>query len=202
MWYPLLKTEDTTMRNCYKCDELKELSEFHNDRTQAGGKSYECKKCKSENRKKKRQENPEKYREQNRKSKRKNAENIKISQKKHRLANRERILQRRRELREPRKELINLREKERRKSDVNFHLKERIRQKRFRERNKEILKPKNDARKLVMYAVKLGVIKKPNQCEKCNSTGKIEGHHTDYTKPLEVKWLCKLCHKQEHKKYK
>ena len=54
-------------------------------------------------------------------------------------------------------------------------------------------------------AVYNGKIEKPNKCEKCNKVTekrKIDGHHEDYTKPFEVKWLCKQCHNQVHKGYK
>jgi hypothetical protein len=32
------------------------------------------------------------------------------------------------------------------------------------------------------------------QCEQCASTKKLERHHPDYSKPLEVKTLCRKCH--------
>lgn len=33
-----------------------------------------------------------------------------------------------------------------------------------------------------------------SHCEKCGSNEKLERHHTDYGKPLEVLTLCKNCH--------
>lgn len=36
-------------------------------------------------------------------------------------------------------------------------------------------------------------------CEKCGAA-KSECHHEDYSKPLDVHWLCKPCHAVEHRK--
>lgn len=36
-------------------------------------------------------------------------------------------------------------------------------------------------------------------CEKCGATADIHMHHDDYSKPLEVRWLCRGCHEIEHK---
>jgi hypothetical protein len=37
--------------------------------------------------------------------------------------------------------------------------------------------------------------KKP--CEFCGCKA-VEAHHHDYSKPLDVKWLCFICHRREH----
>lgn len=34
----------------------------------------------------------------------------------------------------------------------------------------------------------------PKPCELCNTPEGVEMHHTDYSKPLEVHWLCRACH--------
>lgn len=49
----------------------------------------------------------------------------------------------------------------------------------------------------VSRAIKKGILTRPTICTKCNSHNvKIEGHHEDYTKPLDVIWLCIPCHRK------
>lgn len=47
-------------------------------------------------------------------------------------------------------------------------------------------------------AVKKGKIKIMTSCESCGATGKLHKHHADYSKPLEVRWLCPKCHGRVH----
>lgn len=60
---------------------------------------------------------------------------------------------------------------------------------------------KKEASELVARAIRSGKIQKPLTCSVCGKTNcRIEGHHPDYSKPLEVIWLCKKCHYAEHHK--
>lgn len=40
----------------------------------------------------------------------------------------------------------------------------------------------------------------PGPCRVCGTTERIEAHHNDYTKPLEVDWLCVRHHMEIHGK--
>lgn len=51
-------------------------------------------------------------------------------------------------------------------------------------------------RRVTSSAVRNGVLLKL-PCEVCGSLNS-EAHHTDYRRPLEVKWLCKAHHVSEH----
>jgi hypothetical protein len=35
-------------------------------------------------------------------------------------------------------------------------------------------------------------------CQICGKSGELEGHHADYSKPLEIIWVCKNCHSHIH----
>ena len=39
----------------------------------------------------------------------------------------------------------------------------------------------------------------PQPCQICGAT-KVEAHHDDYSKPLEVRWLCRIHHMEHHGK--
>jgi len=139
--------------------------------------------------------NPEKYKESCRKTYKKSYEN-----------NKDKILARNKKWKDENKEL-------KRESDRNWRINnlekahERVRlwkennPERVTALNKEYYKKypeKFKARRALSYAVEGGKIVRPTICSRCNEEGYIEGHHYDYSKPLEVIWLCRKCHAKEH----
>ncbi len=56
---------------------------------------------------------------------------------------------------------------------------------------------KIQARRILQSHVRRGKIK-AQPCEICGA--KADGHHDDYSKPLEVRWLCRKHHMMEHRK--
>ena len=93
-------------------------------------------------------------------------------------------------------------------------------QKAYRERNREKLKayfreynkkrrgdwkwrsltPEYRARQAVARACKSGKLSRPGLCSECGGACKPHGHHEDYSKPLEVVWLCQGCHIERHRR--
>lgn len=68
--------------------------------------------------------------------------------------------------------------------------------KRWKEENYE----KYSAHQKVKKAIKSGKLIRPDNCEVCEKEGKIEAHHEDYTKPLDVIWMCQYCHLYHHQR--
>ncbi len=58
----------------------------------------------------------------------------------------------------------------------------------------------SQARNNLHYAVKIGNMVKPEQCESCRMTTEVHAHHRDYFLPLDVAWLCVPCHNRLHRK--
>ncbi len=54
------------------------------------------------------------------------------------------------------------------------------------------------AHKQVYAAVRAGRIPRPDRCEGCGLEKRLHGHHEDYAKPLQVRWLCGSCHRLAH----
>lgn len=61
-------------------------------------------------------------------------------------------------------------------------------------KNAERDKDKRRAWNALYYALRTGKISKPTLCETCCSAENIQAHHKDYSKPLEVNWVCQVCH--------
>lgn len=63
---------------------------------------------------------------------------------------------------------------------------------------------KDLARVHVYYALITGRLKRPKRCSRCgknpgrkaNGNPKVEAHHEDHGKPLDVTWLCVDCHEK------
>lgn len=61
--------------------------------------------------------------------------------------------------------------------------------------NPEKIKVEHQLQKAVLR----GQVLKSAACQTCGVTdNRIEGHHPDYSKPLEVIWLCRSCHQRLH----
>ncbi len=88
-----------------------------------------------------------------------------------------------------------------------------IRARRYRKtaKGKEIIKrisarssskypEKTRARTCLNRAISKGYIVKPSICTMCESKDKkLDGHHEDYSKPLDVIWMCRKCHSDYEK---
>lgn len=68
----------------------------------------------------------------------------------------------------------------------------RARQRAYREANREKIR----ARAAVARAVARGDLER-QPCETCGA--RAEAHHDDYSRPLDVRWLCPIHHAEHHR---
>lgn len=69
----------------------------------------------------------------------------------------------------------------------------------LRKRYRAKYKEKAHAENLLNDAIRTGKIIRPNKCIVCQKECKPQAHHYDYSKPLDVMWLCVRCHANVHK---
>lgn len=50
----------------------------------------------------------------------------------------------------------------------------------------------------VQKAIKADLLKRPDTCPECSLKGRIFAHHSDYSRPLEIEWVCASCHFKRH----
>lgn len=75
---------------------------------------------------------------------------------------------------------------------------EYVLQKNAERRKRDVLKTKTRA--ATRRAIRSGKLV-PQPCEECGSR-EVQAHHTDYSKPLKVRWLCFVHHRMEHGHYR
>jgi hypothetical protein len=78
----------------------------------------------------------------------------------------------------------------------------------YKEHKKELLKKRKiwaeknrqkiTAHNLVRKALYHGELKRVDICEICFKSKSSLAHHDNYNKPLDVKWVCALCHMRLH----
>jgi len=196
---------------CTKCGEDKDKTEFYK------GRSRKCKKCRNEISIEWQKNNREKVNASAKKKRDKNLEKARKRDADYREKNREVLNERMKEYRKNNREKVNQQALERYHKDPSYQIEWREENKEkckeysrsWKNRNKEKIRfyklnnqKKIFARTKIGNDLRDGKIVKPNYCSRCNGTGRIEAHHPDYDFPLNIVWLCKICHHKEHKELK
>ena len=192
------------MKLCLKCGIEKEKSEFGTDKQKKDGLNQYCKACIRKRSLSKKKKNlkyhldyAKKYREKNReKLKKKSSDRFKNNRIEYLKRGREYYLKHKIEIAKRRKEI---------RKSPEFKEKNRIRIKEWRLKNldksrksvkswQQKHKIRHAAHQRVHRAVEEGKLIRSKYCLQCGKKCKTEGHHEDYLKPLDVIWLCRLCH--------
>ncbi len=183
------------MKKCCKCLIEKNYENFYKDTKKKDGFGYECKDCRKKRYKKENTpENKEKNRLKCLKHYEENKEYYKDYQKEYYEKNRIYFVEKTRlwlkENKEKRLKWVRSWKQKQRELDKAKLLV-----------NADYKKRQMSAHSKVLHAVRKGKLIKPKKCEICNEIKSLQGHHEDYSKPLEVKWVCHICHCKIHNKF-
>jgi len=175
-----------TEKHCTKCDKLLPLNMF--SRVNVGRSNEKlhswCNPCKRSDNARHFKRNGKKY--------------IETQKKKH-LANPEirRRKDRERYANDPeRREIVRQRNKKLTESGYRSKYMREYRKKNPKENIKQ------RARQTIHNHLNRGLAEASRRCDRCGITGvKLEAHHYDYARPLEVDYLCTTCHNEWHVRF-
>lgn len=154
----------TESKKCFKCEEIKPLTDFYKHSGMKDGRVNKCKECNKKDVRENRKSKVEYYRQYD-KDRFKNDPKVKYRHERYK------------------------------NTDAG---KESIRK--AKEKWSEENPIKRGASTMVGNAVRDGKLTKPKNCSQCGvEPERLHGHHDDYAKPLEVRWLCPKCHTDWHK---
>lgn len=86
--------------------------------------------------------------------------------------------------------LVVLASYQRNREDPAYRAKLNTQQQRYAARYPEKIR----ARTAVTLAIKRGELTRPTECPKCGIKCTPEASHHDYSRPLDIEWLCRRCH--------
>ena len=146
--------------------------------------------------------------EKNREYKQKNKDILNQKAREYYYKNRQEQLKKRAEYREKNKHKISLKEAVKRISDEDRFEKNKKKHLEWSRNNRDVInewqrewyqknKEKRKAHVILHRAINSGKILRPNICSQCSKECKPDGHHTDYSRPLDVTWICRACHSRK-----
>jgi len=174
-------------KRCSKCVSEKLLEEFNLSSRSKDGRQVKCKQCEAN------------YRIANR-------DRIKQRKAKYHISNRDTVLKRLKEYRSKNAARNREREKsryEKIKLDPEKYSKYRTATMNGRRKSRLLYPSHTKANSKVLSAIRSGKIIRPNLCSSCGRQCKPEAHHDSYDESqwLVVRWLCRKCHCEHHRKY-
>ena len=166
------------MKTCFKCNQVKYLSEFYKCSTNRDGYQNKCKECERI------------YRQKNKK-------HIQNYSKQYYLKNRKRINFRIKKYKQKNIEWLREYHRKYTKTPQGKSVRDKA-SKNYYEKYPDRYMAKN----LLNNAIKSGKVKKPIHCSVCKQEfHTLHGHHKDYDEPLNVVWVCVKCHTNLHRKH-
>jgi len=175
-----MHSESTPVRvkRCTRCGGEKPLTAFSPDRRKANGVQARCKECLAELGRQRYRSNPEAERQRARAWQRANPDRSLESARRWKSENPERV------------------SNQGRRWKAAHHDRHLAANRRWQEANPERVAMSKRAVSIVRQAIKRGELKRPDACSQCGSAGRVQAAHYDYSRPLDVRWLCIPCHRR------